>query len=59
MYTQEQSRKNKNYAKFADSYPFFYRHKILLPLLPFYRTFRSLKAGRFRAEAKALKNAKN
>ena len=53
------SRKNKNYAKFAHSYPFFYKHKILLPLLPFYRTFRSLKAGRFRAEAKALKNAKN
>ena len=52
------SEKNPSYSDYAASYPFFYRHKILLPLLPFYRTFRSLKAGRFRAEAKALKYAK-
>lgn len=35
-----------------------YKYKILLPLLPFYRTFRSMKAGRFQEEAKAIKNAK-
>ena len=52
------SEKNPSYFGFAAAYPFFYRHKILLPLLPFYRTFRSIKAGRFQAEAKAIKNAK-
>ena len=52
------SKKNKRYADYAGQYPFFYKHKILLPLLPFYRTIRAMKAGRFQAEAKALKNAK-
>lgn len=52
------SRKNKDYAVFAGSYPFFYKHKILLPLLPFYRTIRAMKSGKFQVEAKALKNAK-
>ncbi|MBR5088980.1 MAG: nucleotidyltransferase family protein [Ruminiclostridium sp.] len=52
------SKKNKRYAGFAGSYPFFYKHKILLPLLPFYRTFRAMKNGKFRSEAKAIKNAK-
>ena len=52
------SKKNKSYAAYAGQYPFFYKHKILLPLLPFYRTIRAMKAGRFQAEAKAIKNAK-
>lgn len=52
------SKKNKRYADYAGQYPFFYKHKILLPLLPFYRTIRAMKAGRFQAEAKAIKNAK-
>ena len=52
------SRKNKDYAAYAGRYPLFYKYKILLPLLPFYRTFRAMKAGRFQAEAKAIKNAK-
>ena len=53
-------RKNdKGYASYADSYPFFYKHKILLPLLPFYRTIRAMKSGRFKSEVKALKKAKN
>ena len=52
------SKKNENYAAYAGSYPFFYKHKILLPLLPFYRTFRAIKAGRFKTEVKALKKAK-
>ena len=52
------SRKNKDYTAYADMYPLFYKYKILLPLLPFYRTFRSMKAGRFKAEASAIKNAK-
>lgn len=52
------SRKNKDYAAYAGAYPFFYKYKIFLPLLPFYRTFRSMKAGRFKFEARAIKNAK-
>jgi hypothetical protein len=52
------SKKNTSYAAYAGQYPFFYKHKILLPLLPFYRTIRAMKAGRFQSEAKAIKNAK-
>lgn len=52
------SKKNKSYADYARQYPFFYKYKIFLPLLPFYRTFRSMKAGRFKSEARAIKNAK-
>lgn len=53
------SRKNKDYATYAGAYPLFYKYKILLPLLPFYRTFRSMISGRFRAEARAIRNAKS
>ncbi len=52
------SRKNRDYAAYAGAYPIFYKYKILLLVLPFYRTFRAMNAGRFQAEAKALKNAK-
>lgn len=52
------SEKNPSYSDYASQYPFFYKHKILLPLLPFYRTIRAMKAGRFQSEAKAIKNAK-
>ena len=45
------------YAVYAWEYPFFYRHKILLVLLPFYRIIRAMKAGRFVAEAKAIRKA--
>ena len=38
-------------------YPFFYRHKILLPLLPFYRIFRSLTVSREKTK-KLLKTLK-
>ena len=51
-------KKNKDYAAFARVYPFFYRHRILLPLLPFYRIFRAMKDGRFIEEAYAIKDAK-
>ena len=33
-----------------DWYPFFYKHKILLPLLPIWRILRSLSSGRIRRE---------
>ena len=52
------SRKNKDYAAYAGYYPIFYKYKILLPFLPLYRTFNSIKEGRFKHEAAALKNAK-
>ena len=48
------SRADKSYDAFADMYPVFYKYKILLPLLPFYRIFRAAKAGRFRREWKAV-----
>ena len=53
------SRKNPDYDAYANVYPFFYKHILLLPLLPFYRTFRAIKAGKFRAEAKAIWQAKD
>lgn len=52
------SKKNKNYIAYSEYYPFFYKHKILLPLLPFYRVLRSLKSGRLIRELKALKKVK-
>ena len=53
------SKKSKRYAAHANAYPFFYRHRILLPILPFYRTFRAIRSGEFQAEAKAIRNAKD
>lgn len=49
---------NQKYAAFSKTYPLFYQHKLLLPLLPFYRVARSIKSGRLQAEAKALKHTK-
>lgn len=51
------SRKNPRYEVFAEHFPLFYRVKILLPFLPFYRIFRSIKSGRFRREASAIRKA--
>ena len=45
------SRKNKNYTSFAGMYPFFYKHRIMLPILPLCRT-----AGRFQREAQAIRD---
>lgn len=52
------SKKNKNYEKFAGFYPFFYKHRLLLPVLPFYRVLRGLKNGKMTRELKALKQVK-
>lgn len=35
-------------------YPFFDRHKVLLPFLPFYRVFRAWRGGRLVREVKAV-----
>lgn len=50
---------SKGYKAYAEMYPLFYKYKVLLPILPFYRTFRAIKRGDFMKEAKAIKNANN
>ncbi len=52
------SRKHYRYGAFTRVYPVFYKYKILLPALPFYRIFRSIFQGRFANEAKTLRSAK-
>lgn len=49
---------NEEFSAFSSFYSVFYKHKILLPLLPFYRVIRGIKSGRLIAEVNALKNAK-
>ena len=51
------SKKNSAYDAFSRQYPTFYRHKILLPLLPFYRTAKAIRSGRFRGEFNAIREA--
>ena len=45
---------NPYYRFFTKHYPFFYKYKVLLPLLPFYRILRGLKNGRLGMEWRAL-----
>lgn len=52
------SKKNKDYDAYAGRYPLFYKYKILLPFLPFFRTFRAMKAGIFHQEVRAIQQAK-
>lgn len=52
------NKKSEDYKAFAIEYPIFYKHKLLLLILPFYRTFRAIKRGDFMKEARAIKNAK-
>ncbi len=52
---------NKNssrYKSLTTRYPFFYKHRILLPFLLIYRPFRVIRTGRFGEMIKAIKNAK-
>lgn len=53
------SPRNKDYDAYAREYPLFYKHKILLLFLPFYRIYRALGSGRLSAEAKILKRYSN
>ena len=46
-----------NYRNLSYEFPFFYKYKILLPCLPFYRVFLRLFSGRLTAELKALNKA--
>nr|WP_297708352.1 nucleotidyltransferase family protein [uncultured Butyrivibrio sp.] len=52
------SKRDARYDIYARGYPLFYKYKILLIFLPFYRTFRAMGAGRFMREARAIKDAK-
>ena len=45
---------NPAYQSFARVYPEFYKNKILLPLLPFYRILRSAKTGKLGTELRTL-----
>lgn len=52
-------RKNtREYEYYAKAYPQFYGNKLLLPFLPFYRTFMAIKRGTFLKELRALRRAK-
>ena len=51
------SKRSKQYNAYAGTYPLFYKYKLLLPLLPFYRTFRAMGNGRFKSEAQAIRDA--
>ena len=46
-----------NYRNLSYEFPFFYKHRLFLPLLPFYRVILRLTSGRLKAELKALKKA--
>ncbi len=48
------STKQNNYQEYAAIYPFFYRHKVLLSFLPFYRVFHAWIGGRLLREVKAV-----
>lgn len=49
---------DEGYQAYAKQYPFFYEHKLLMPLLPLYRTARGLASGNLISEVKALRKAK-
>lgn len=51
------SPKNEKYSAYAEQYPTFYKHKILLPFLPFYRTFHALRKGKLQKEVRNIRRA--
>ncbi len=51
-------KKNIKYDSFSAKYPYFYRHRILLPVLPFYRVVEALKSGALKAEFMAIRKAR-
>ncbi len=51
-------RKSQIYQELSKEYPFFYKHKVLLPCLAVYRVFLRMKEGKLKTELKALKKAK-
>ena len=51
------SKNDPEYAPFWAFYPFFHRHKILLPFLPIYRLFRGMMNGKLWKELRAVLHA--
>ena len=49
---------SNSYRTYSQKYPFFYKHKILLPLLQLHLVFIHFRSGLLAAELKALRNAK-
>ncbi len=49
------SRKNRLYHIYEVRYPLFYRYKIILPFLPFYRLFGAIRRGTFKRELRAIR----
>lgn len=49
---------SRGYNVYAKEYPMFYKYKILLPFLPFYRVIRGLRNGKLQKEVTVLKNIK-
>ena len=50
-------KKNAGYEAYSRVYPTFYKHKVLLPFLPFYRTISAFRHGRLQGELRAVKMA--
>lgn len=50
------NKSNPDYRAYSKQYPTWYRYKILLLVLPFYRLVRAVTAGRFKREVKELKD---
>ena len=49
---------SRSYRIFSQQYPFFYKHKILLPFLHLYLIYVYLRSGKLKSELTAIKNAK-
>ncbi len=51
------SKKDKDYVAYANAYPVFYEHKILLPTLVIYRVVRAMGNGRLAKEVRSIQRA--
>lgn len=51
------SKKDKDYVAYANAYPVFYEHKILLPTLVIYRVVRAMGNGRLTKEVRSIQRA--
>lgn len=46
---------NSDYELFAAEYPLFYKNRILIPFLPFYRIILAAKSGKLAIEWKTIR----
>ena len=52
------SKNDPQHERHVKRYPLFFKYKILLPFLPFYRIWNAVRSGRFRKELKLLLKTK-